>query len=166
MGKVMAAYTNGFAGEVTRSADNVIVSLKNTGTADIPFGAPVFLSSDKTGVVGFNTGTPQTFAAFVGFAVRVADKTPETYPSGQFGANPQGVWKGGQVIEVLTRGCIALPLAAEGGMKDPVYIRKSDGKLTTYAGESGTTVLLENVRIRRPRDGSGCCEALVTERLL
>ena len=166
MGQVQAGFDIGFAGAVTRSVDDVIVSLRNAGSAEIPFGAPVFISNDRTGVVGFNTASPQTFDDFVGFAIRVADKTPDSYADGQFGVKAAGAWKAGDVVEVLVRGAIALTLASDGEMKDPIYIRKSDGKLTPFAGESGTTVLLENVRIRRPRDGSRCCEAVVTERTL
>lgn len=164
MGKVQQTFLNGCPGAVSRSVDDIIISVKNAGETDIPFGAPVFLGSG--GAVPFNVSTPQAFTAFLGFAVRIADKTPETYPSGQFNAagSQAGVWKSGDVMEVLVRGSIALPLSDSGAAGGVVYVKKADGTLQAAAGESGATVALENVHIRRPKDASGCCEAVVTER--
>lgn len=159
MGKVQARFGNGFAGAVSRSIDDIIISVRNAGSVDIPFGAPVFMTSD--GAVPFDIATPQEFASFLGFAVRVADKTPDEYPSGQFGTPPQGVWHPGDVMEVLVRGSIAVASAASGTQGGKVYVRKSDGKITATAGSSGSTVELENVRIKRPRDASGSCAEVV-----
>ena len=129
-------------------------------------GAPVFLSSGDA--VPFDLPTPQAFSAFLGFAVRVADKTPDTYPSGQNSADAQsGVWKSGDVMEILVRGGISVPMANAGTKGGALYIRKSDGKLTTAAGTEGTTVLLENVRVRNTRSGAdGCGEVIVSRRNL
>ena len=44
MGKVLGTFTNGFTGAVSRSIDNIIVSMKNGSGGEIPFGAPVFLA--------------------------------------------------------------------------------------------------------------------------
>ena len=159
MGKVQARFGNGFAGAVSRSIDDIIISVRNAGSVDIPFGAPVFMTSD--GAVPFDISDPQEFASFLGFAVRVADKTPDEYPSGQFGTPPQGVWLPGDVMEVLVRGSIAVASAASGTQGGKVYVRKSDGKITATAGSSGSTVELENVRIKRPRDASGSCAEVV-----
>ena len=159
MGKVQARFGNGFAGAVSRSIDDIIISVRNAGSVDIPFGAPVFMTSD--GAVPFDISDPQEFASFLGFAVRVADKTPDEYPSGQFGTTPQGVWHPGDVMEVLVRGSIAVASAASGTQGGKVYVRKSDGKITATAGSSGSTVELENVRIKRPRDASGSCAEVV-----
>ena len=166
MGKVQDQFYNGSPGAVSRSLDDVIISIKNAGGTDIPFGAPVFMTNN--GAVPFNTASPQDFSTFLGFAVRVADKTPDVYPNAQFGnaSNTQnGVWRAGDVMEVLVRGGVCLPLATTGVRGGKVYIRKSDGKLTATAGSSGATVELENVRIRNPRDSaSNCCEAIVNKR--
>ena len=159
MGKVQARFGNGFAGAVSRSIDDIIISVRNAGSVDIPFGAPVFMTSD--GAVPFDISDPQEFASFLGFAVRVADKTPDEYPSGQFGTPPQGVWHPGDVMEILVRGSIAVASAASGTQGGKVYVRKSDGKITATAGSSGSTVELENVRIKRPRDASGSCAEVV-----
>ena len=163
MGKVQSTFLNGSPGAISRSVDDIVISLKNVGEVDIPFGAPVFLTTG--GAIGFSTSSPQDFTTFLGFAVRVADKTPDTYPVGQFNDNQAGAWKPGDVMEILVRGGIVITLAANGNLGGNVYIRKSDGKLTPEAGSSGTTVQLQNVRIRNPRrTGDTCCEVIVNER--
>ncbi len=163
MGKVQEIFGNGCPGAVSRSADEIVVSVKNLSEEEIPFGAPVFLSG--SGAAPFSLSSPQDFDAFLGFAVRVADKTPDTYPAGPFSDAPEGVWKPGDVMEVLVRGGIAVETAASGTPGGKVYLRKSDGRLTPDAGEAGITVLLENVRVRNPRNTSGpCCEVIVNKR--
>ena len=163
MGKVQSIFGNGSPGAVSRSADDIVISVKNAGTTDIPFGAPVFMTPD--GAKPFNTADPQDFGAFLGFAVRVADKTPDTYPRDQSGEAQAGVWRPGDVMEVLVRGGITVPMSASGSAGGEVYIRKSDGALTGSAGQSGTTVLLENVRIRnQPHTGEQCAEVTVNSR--
>ena len=170
MGKVLSAFTNGLPGAVSRAVDDIIISMKNTGAEDVPFGAPVFLASG--GAKGFDVSSPQAFSAFLGFAVRSASRTPDAYPAGQdmgrelsSGEGNRGCWKAGDVMEILVRGTIALPLNQAGQTGAPVYIRKSDGALTTYAGTEGSTVLLENVRVRNPWDSrSLCAEAVVSRR--
>jgi len=162
MGKVQKTFNNGWAGAVSRSIDDIIISIKNASAGDIPFGAPVFMT--ENGAVPFSTDTPQDFSTFLGFAVRVADKTPEEYPAPN-AVNQEGTWKAGDVMEVLVRGSIAVRTISAGTRGAPVYIRKSDGKLTTSEGSSGSTVLLENVRIRNTRDTySPCCEVVVNKR--
>ena len=167
MGKVLDAFGYGYPGAITRSVDDIVISIRNVSGVDIPFGAPVFMT--ENGAVPFDLQSPQEFASFLGFAVRVADKTPEAYPSGQFndpdGAGESGVWHANDLMEVLVRGSIALATTVSGGRGGKLYIRKSDGKLTATAGSAGSTVLLENVRIRNPRTAwSGCCEAVVNKR--
>ena len=163
MGKVQEVFGNGSPGAVSRSVDEIVISVKNVSDAEIPFGAPVFLSG--SGAAPFSVSDPQDFAAFLGFAVRVADKTPDVYPSGQFEDPPEGAWKAGDVMEVLVRGGITVKTATNGARGGKVYLRKSDGQLTAEAGEAGTTVQLENVRIRNPRNTSGpCCEVIVNRR--
>ena len=163
MGKVQDKFTNGYAGAVSRSIDEIIISVRNASAGSIPFGAPVFMTDN--GAVPFDLTTPQDFTTFLGFAVRVPDKTPDSYPLGQNGAAQAGTWPAGDTMEVLVRGALTLPLVVTGTRGGKVYIRKSDGKLTASAGSSGTTVLLENVRIKNPMDSrSGCCEAVVNKR--
>ena len=165
MGKVLSVFTNGYPGSISRAVDDIVISIRNVGSAPIPFGAPVFMNSAGTGVTGFDTATPQAFAAFVGFAVRVADKTPDTYPGGPFDPAPAGAWQPGDVAEVLVRGAMAVTLSGGSKLGAQVYVRKSDGALTTTAGAEGTTLELTNVKVRHPRDNaSGCAEILLTAR--
>ena len=163
MGKVQKGFGNGSPGAVSRSVDDIVISVKNAGNTDIPFGAPVFLGSG--GAVPFNTANPQEFTDFLGFAVRVADKTPETYPRDQSGEPQAGVWKAGDVMEVLVRGSIVVRMATAALFGDKIYLRKSDGQLTPNPGTSGTTICLENVRVRGTRDTlNSATEVVVTER--
>ena len=169
MGKTLSAFDIGWPGAISRSVDDIVVSLKNAGTDPIPFGAPVFLTDDGEGVTAFVPNGSQTFSRFAGFAVRSADKTPDTYPAGQDMSTTAGSqaasWNPGEVVEVLVRGCIAVRTAPGFQPGGSVYLRKADGVLVAAAGTEGTTLLLENVRIRRPQTGSGpCSEALVTSR--
>ena len=75
MGKVLNAFGYGYPGAITRSVDDIVISIRNASETDIPFGAPVFMT--ENGAVPFDLTSPQEFAAFLGFAVRVSDKTPE-----------------------------------------------------------------------------------------
>ena len=165
MGKIQSAFDFGWPGSISRSVDDIVVSLKNADTKPIPFGAPVFLVSGGDGVVAFDTSSPQDYGAFVGFAVRIADKTPEAYPEGQFGEQPEGEWKPGDVMEVLVRGSIIIRATAGFAPGGKVYIRKLDGRIVALQGAEGSTVELQNVRIKRPQTGSGSTsEAVVLER--
>lgn len=165
MGKVQPQFFNGSPGAVSRAVDDIIISVRNAGGTDIPFGAPVFMTNN--GAAPFNTASPQDFSAFLGFAVRVADKTPDVYPTAQFGnaGNSQnGVWHPGDVMEVLVRGSIAVPTLTAGSPGGAVYLRKNDGQLTPLAGSEGSTVLLENVRIRKPRSTACACSEVVVNK--
>ena len=165
MGKVQKGFRNGSPGAVSRSVDDIVISVKNAGNTDIPFGAPVFMGSG--GAVSFSTANPQEFTDFLGFAVRVADKTPETYPGGPFDEQPQGVWKPGDVMEILVRGSLAVKMTGTARRAGHAYIRKSDGVLTANAGTEGTTMDLQNVRIRNPRPETyGCVEIGILTRNL
>ena len=169
MGKILSSFGLNWPGAISRSVDDIVVSLKNAGSDPIPFGAPVFLTDDGDGVVGFITNGSQTFARFVGFAVRAAGKTPDTYPAGQdmspVAGSQVGAWEPGQVVEVLVRGSIAIATAPGFLPGGNVWIRKSDGVLVCAAGTEGSTLLLENVKIRVPQlSGRPCSEAVVLTR--
>ena len=160
MGKVQALFLNGCPGTPSRSVDNVIISQKNASSAAIPFGAPVFLKSDGTGVLPFTSGTT-TATQFVGFTARVPDKTPDTYGSNEadYGAKDP--------VDILTRGSIILDIATSGAKPgDNVYIRIADSKLVTAAGSEGTTIQLPGVTIATLRDTNGCCEVVLRNRNL
>ncbi len=157
MGKVLNMFTNGFKGAVSRSIDNVIVAMKNGSDAAIPFGAPVFLQSGQNACLPFASET-STADNFLGFAVRVPDKTPD-----EFGSN-EGTFEANDIVEVLVRGSTVLQFPGAAAPGSDVYIRKSDGALVTSAGESGTTIQLPNVKVRTLSDGSFCAEVVLTKR--
>ncbi len=164
MGKVLSEFRRGWPGAVTRSKDDVIVSLKNADLTPIAFGAPVFLDAAAGGAVNYAPGET-TAEMFAGFAVRVPDKTPDAYPSGQNGTDPAGAWAPGDPADILVRGSLAVPVQTPSAKTgDKVYIRVSDKKLVTAAGESGTTLQLPNVTVRGSRDSRGFCEVTVTKR--
>ena len=71
MGKVLGTFTNGFTGAVSRSIDNIIVSMKNGSGGEIPFGAPVFLAHGENACRTFDA-QDSAAAAFLGFAARGA----------------------------------------------------------------------------------------------
>ena len=163
MGKVQNAFGYGAPGTPTRSNDTIIIPIRNASDSDIPFGAPVFVNDN--GAEPYSTVTQQDFSSFLGFAVNPKDKTPDTYPQGQFNDPPRSVWHSGDLMEVLVRGSIAIETSVSGAAGGKLYIRKADGRVVTSAGASGTTVWLENVRIRNPRTGwTSCCEAIVNKR--
>lgn len=157
MGKVLKKFTNGFVGAASRSIDNVIISTKNGASAEIPFGAPVFLKAGENACQPFNEST-STEANFMGFAVRVPDKTPDTYGSdtASFAANDP--------VEVLVRGSVVLQFSGSVNPGSSVYIRKSDGVLVTDAGASGSTLQLPGVTVRTVSDGSNRAEVILKTR--
>ncbi len=166
MGKVLSEFRRGWPGAVTRSKDDVIVSLQNADYDPIAFGAPVFLNASYGGAVNFTSGET-TAEQFIGFAVRVPDMTPDAYPVGQDAADPAGAWAPGDTVEILVRGSVSVPIVSSNAkIGSNVYIRLSDKRLTTTAGESGTTLLLPNVTVRGARDSRGFCEVTVTKRNL
>ena len=61
MGKVQEFFGNGCPGAVSRSVDEIVISLRNASETEIPFGAPVFLAAN--GAVPFasfrTTGSPK-----------------------------------------------------------------------------------------------------------
>ena len=64
MGKVLDAFGYGYPGAVTRSVDDIVISVRNASGVDIPFGAPVFMT--ENGAVPFDLESPQEFASFLG----------------------------------------------------------------------------------------------------
>ena len=75
MGKVLNGFMNGYAGAISRSVDDVVVSLPVGSYNGIDFGKPVVFNSQKTAVVAFTSTS--TAADIVGIAVRSAVKTPD-----------------------------------------------------------------------------------------
>ena len=157
MGKVLANFPNGYPGAVSRSTDNVIISMKNASGTNIPFGVPVFLVPGENACRAFDAETA-TSETFLGFTVRAADKTPDTYGSNQ------AVYGPGDPVEVLVRGSTVLYFEYAANVGASVYVRKSDGKVVTSAESEGTTVALPGVTVRTIRDSARCAEVVLTKR--
>ncbi len=157
MGKVLRKFINGYPGSVSRSADNVIISVRNAAEAAIPFGTPVFLVPGDRACRMFEADvtTPETF---LGVTVRAADKTPETYGSNQ------AAYEVGDPVDVLVRGSTVLAMERAASPGAGVYIRKADGKVVASAGAEGTTVQLPGVTVRTMRDNARCSEVVLTRR--
>lgn len=157
MGKVLKEFERGWAGQVSRSKDDVIISLRNAANAPIPFGAPVFMKPGDAGVKLFNAAQ-HTGENFVGFAVRIPDITPDTYGSSLAEYPRCGT------VDILVRGSVVVPVVTATRAADKLYINKSDSTLTAVAGAEGTTVLLPNVCCRGTRDEQELAEVVITER--
>lgn len=156
MGKVISEFGRGFAGAVSRSADDVVASYPSKETeANIAFGAPVVLSGG--GVKNWQTDSAA--ADFIGFAVRVV-KTPDTYGGSLASYAP------GDTVDVLKRGAVIVNVSggtpATGGS---VYVVKATGKVTALA-DGSNTVQLTACRFAGAKDADGNAELVVTERSL
>ena len=159
MGKVQAVFGNGSPGAITRSVDDIVISVKNAGETDIAFGTPVFLASG--GAVPFDPDSPQDFSSFLGFAVRIADKTPDTYGSSVGSWDPQLDGPG----EVLVRGTVAVRCIGEPAPGGAVYLRLSNNRISATGGDG--TIQLTNCTFRKEASlGSGCAEVVVRTRNL
>jgi len=152
----MLNFTNGFPGAISRAVDDIVVSLKNAADTEIPFGAPVFKVSGERSCQPYSDGL--TGDEFLGFAVRIPSKTPDTYGSNRAGYGAD------DPVDVLTRGSIVLELANTAHPGNSVYLRKADGKLVTSPGAEGTTIQLPNCTVRSSRDTAHCAEVVVTKR--
>jgi len=166
MGKVLENFALCVAGVPSREGDNVIITMQNGSGKDIPFGAPVFLKTDGS-AEPWDVDYPQEFTQFLGFAVRVADKTPDAYVVSQNPSNTQqeAVWRPNETMEILVRGAITVPMAVSANRGSVVYVKKSDGKLVISPGATNSTILLENVRLRNSRDtATNVAEVVVNKR--
>ena len=165
MGKVLSQFQHGFEGQISRAVDDIVISLKNGSEEDIPFGKPVFLMPGNNNCVqGYNSSSVSDASRFLGFAVRAADKIPDTVATQNTGS--PAAYHPGDPVDILVRGSMVVATVTNAILGQPVYVRISDGKLTTAAGSAGTTILLPNVSVRGPRDGQNHMEIVVTGRNL
>ena len=152
----MFVFPNGYPGAVSRAKDDVIIPMKNHENVSLAFGTPVFQVSGERSCKSYGDGV--TAEDFIGFTVRIAAKTPDTYGSKTACYSPN------EPVDVLTRGSIVLEFASTAHPGDAVYLRKLDGKLVTNPGTEGTTLQLPNCTVRSPRDTAHCAEVVVTKR--
>ncbi len=159
MGKVLDTFTNGYAGAISRSVDDVVIPLSNTDTAALDYGVPVVYDAAKTGGVKFTSDS--VAADFIGITVRSASKTPSTYGSNVSSYAP------GEMMDVLVRGSTVVPVS--GGTPAPggaVYVVKASGAFSAAAGEDNSTVLLTNARFRSVKDKNNQAEIVLLDRNL
>ena len=151
-GKVLTAFTNGWAGQVSRSIDDIIESIVNgEATAHIAFGLPVALNSGKVVKVS------GTYTDVIGVACRTI-KTENTYAQGDADYAPN------EMVDVIKRGTVAVPIAtgnpAAGGT---VYITKATGAFAA-ASDSTNTIEMAGWKFKGPKDANNIVEIVLTER--
>lgn len=152
-GKVIGkTFDYGFAGQVSRSIDDIVEALPNLGSAAIAFGAPVVLSGD--GVRAFAGG--DTAGQVIGFATRYT-KTNDTYGEDDAKCNP------GEMVSVLKRGTMTVKVLdgtpAKGGK---VYLTAGGA---VSAAATGNTALT-NMVFASGMDGNGIAEITILTRVL
>jgi len=154
----MLHFPNGKPGAISRSVDDIVISMRNASGADLPFGVPVFQVAGERSCRPYTGDASQ--ANFLGFSVRSASKTPDTFGSStaHFAAN--------EPVDILVRGSIVLEFASTASPGSPVYLRKADSKLVTTPGAEGTTIQLPNVTVRTTRDTNRCAEVVIAKRNL
>lgn len=150
-GKVLK-WTNGFAGTVSRSIDDIIESFANADSNPIAFGAPVALVSGNVK----NVTTDNTVV--IGVAVRTV-KTEQTYAQGD------AKYMTNEMVDVLKRGTIAMevPHALTPAAGGTVYITKATGKLATAADSTNT--IETNWKFKGAKDANDIVEVVLTERV-
>ena len=164
MGQVVSAFTPGWPGSISRSIDDIVVSMPNRESEnDIAFGAPVWLSSDGKGVRNWVSG--DTMDGFVGFAVRVPSKTPGVYPEGsnQY-AGSRGSWHPGDPVDVLVRGCIVVQALGAPRQGAQAYLDATSGRVTSAAGSNPANLTLTGCRFRKEVTSGGTAELVLTAR--
>ena len=155
MGKVLTTFANVFPGAISRNVDDVVISLPNTDSSAIAFGAPVFLDTTNNGAKGFAAGAAMT--GFLGFATRIGVKTPDIYASNEGKYNP------GDVMSIIVRGSVCVEVAGATASKtgDKVYMDATTGAITAV---STNNTELTNCKFRGGKASNGCAEIVITER--
>ena len=150
-GKVLK-WTNGYAGQVSRSIDDIIESFANSDTNPILFGAPVALVSGNVK----NVSTTNT--DLIGVAVRTI-KTEQTYGGHDAKYMPN------EMVDVIKRGtvCMAVPSAATPAAGGTVYVVKATGALATAADSTNT--ITTNWKFKGAKDTNNVVEVVLTERV-
>ena len=151
-GKVMK-FLNGYAGQVSRSIDDIIEAIPNGESSNaIPFGGVVALSSGKV------MNVSGTYTDVIGVAVR-SIKTEKTYggDDAEYGV--------GEIVDVLKRGTVAMsvPHALTPAAGGTVYITKATGKLATAADSTNT--IETKWKFKGPKDANDIVEVVIPERV-
>ena len=102
MGKVQSTFINTYPGAISRSVDDIVISLTNGGAAAIKFGAPVF--PDTSTKVARNWASGDAVTGFIGIATRIGIKTPDTY------ASSEAEYAVNDIMSVIVRGSVCVKL--------------------------------------------------------
>lgn len=160
MGKVLSKFTNGFPGAISRAIDDIVATFVNKeSSANIAFGAPVMMKNDGKGVQNFTctiSTSADTLAAVLGVAVRNGGKTPAAYGSNLAAYAP------GEHVDVLTRGCIVVPVNAGSPKPGGKVYWNTSGFTATYTQHAVAEIT--NMRWKSEKDSNGCAEAVIIER--
>lgn len=155
IGKTMQ---HGYAGSYARQPDMAVDSEPLGGDREVPFGAPVVMGANGTAVAWAEDSTAEKFW---GIAVR------EVKSSLDFLNQNEGVYRPGEAIPVMKRGCVNVfcqaGTPAPGGI---VYIRtKADQAKPNAAvggfeaaADAGNNAALTNVRWKGAADANGVAE--------
>lgn len=155
IGKTMQ---HGYAGSYARQPDMAVDSEPLGGDREVPFGAPVVMGANGTAVAWAEDSTAENFW---GVAVR------EVKSSLDFLNQNEGVYRPGEAIPVMKRGCVNVfcqaGTPAPGGI---VYIRtKADQAKPNAAvggfeaaADAGNNAALTNVRWKGAADANGVAE--------
>ncbi len=155
IGKTMQ---HGYAGSYARQPDMVVDSEPLGGDREVPFGAPVVMGENGTAMAWAEDFTAENFW---GVAVR------EVKSSLDFLNQNEGVYRPGEAIPVMKRGCVNVicqaGTPAPGGI---VYIRtKADqAKPNAVVGgfeataDAGNNIALTNAQWKGAADANGVAE--------
>ena len=154
MGKVLSTFVNVYPGAISRSVDDIVITMVNTSDAAIKFGDAVFLDSVGKGAKGWYNGAAMT--GFLGVATRIGVKTPDTYTGNEGQYNP------GDIMSIIVRGSVCV--AVDSGtvaQTGKVYLNASTGKFTATSTDNTE---LTNCKFRGDKGNNGCAEIVITSR--
>lgn len=151
MAGVLTNFSNVYPGAISRSIDDIVISLPNADENAIAFGDPCFLNSDQNGAIAFASGAGMT--TFLGVATRIGVKTPDAYPSNLAAYNPK------EIMSIIVRGSVCVETVGSPKMGDKVYLT-SAGKFTAV---STNNTELTNCKFRGPAS-NGKAEIVITDR--
>lgn len=149
---------HGYAGSYARQPDMVIDSEPLGGDRDVPFGAPVVMGANGAAMAWAEDSTAEKFW---GVAVR------EVKSSLDFLNQNEGVYRPGEAIPVMKRGCVNV--ICQAGTPVPggtVYIRTKADKAKPNAvvggfeatADAGNNAALTNVQWKGTADSNGVAE--------
>ena len=153
MGKVQSTFINTFPGAISRSVDDIVISMTNVGNNAIPFGAPVFLDAANKGAVGYASGAGM--ATFLGVATRIGVKTPETYGSSE------AAYGNSEIMSIIVRGSVCVKVESGTPVVGGKVYLDANGK---FSAVSTNNTELTNCKFRAAVGANGVAEIVITNR--